>query len=146
MAAELDCSAAETDMRITFCVLLILAGCHDVRHRASTAPSPSVTEGSTRSRHEDNTPSKVETLGDQIAGLSVADATALSEYLEVVHGIIPSGATPRKPDDAGMKKEFSEKIRNLGKAIVGLSLNEATQLSKYIAEKYGIQPARMIPE
>lgn len=112
-------------MRVGFCVLLLLAGC--------------------RNEHSP-TASKTAALGDQIANLSTADATALSEYLETVHGIVPNGAKPQRRIGNATKKDFSEQIRKLGDTIVGLSLTEAADLSRYIAEKHGIQPVGKLAE
>ena len=39
------------------------------------------------------------------------------------------------------KKEFDEKIKKLGDAIVGLTLAEAVSLGDYLKEEHGIEPA-----
>ncbi len=50
----------------------------------------------------------VQTLGDRIAGLTVAQAAELSEYLEQVHGIKPAGGTVIQ-QDGGQQPQPQEK-------------------------------------
>jgi hypothetical protein len=81
---------------------------------------------------------KITDLDDAIASLSISDAAALSQYLEVRHGITPAG---EEADSKVPPNTFTPTIKALGDTIAPLSLTEADQLSDYLEEIHGIKPA-----
>ena len=85
-------------------------------------------------------PSGIRALGDEIAGLPLADARGLSNYLSNAHGIAPveQELAPRGNET---EEPIPPRIKELGDRIAALSVEEASALSRYLEDRHGLKPA-----